>query len=259
MTLYFVITFKIHQADVKTIFRQTPDVCQDPKLEVSHSCHDVIQMSRRKPTRTIRKWPEEAQDTMREDTETKQGSTVDKASRSSQVKPGSQRMVSSCRRFRSHDEPCGRLVPAVVHPLMLSSISSSTPTLCITAPDSCYSLCTTVQRSTEVSLDLDPSTPRIQLRRRMQRSRAVNDQGQEGDQWIKCSVYGWRVCMDKIRRWSRMISAATFDHVFHWNMSVFTNFVTPVLALSQSSLTRLSIWSRTVWVYIDYYSSFLLL
>ena len=168
---YFVITFKIHRADVKTIFRQTPDVCQDPKLEVSHSCHDVIQMSRRKPTRTIRKWPEEAQDTMREDTETKQGSTVDKASRSSQVKPGSQRMVSSCRRSRSHDEPCGRLVLAVVHPLMLSSISSSTPTLCITAPDSCYSLCTTVQRSTEVSLDLDPSTPRIQLRRRMQRTR----------------------------------------------------------------------------------------
>ena len=152
---------------------------------------------------------------MREDTETKQGSTVDKASRSSQVKPGSQRMVSSCRRFRSHDEPCGRLVPAVVHPLMLSSISSSTPTLCITAPDSCYSLCTTVQRSTEVSLDLDPSTPRIQLRRRMQRSRAVNDQGQEGDQWIKCSVNGWRVCCDKIRRRSRRISAATFDHVFY--------------------------------------------
>ena len=128
--------------------------------------------------------------------------------------------VSSCRRFRSHDEPCGRLVPAVVHPLMLSSISSSTPTLCITAPDSCYSLCTTVQRSTEVSLDLDPSTPRIQLRRRRQRSRAVNDQGQEGDQWIKCSVYGWRVCMDKIRRWSRRSSAATYDHIYHSDLSV---------------------------------------
>ena len=216
---YFVITFKIHRADEKTIFRQTPDVCQDPKLEVSHSCHDVIQMSRRKPTRTIRKWPEEAQDTMREDTETKQGSTVDKASRSSQVKPGSQRMVSSCRRFRSHDEPCGQLVPAVVHPLMLSSVSSSTPTLCITAPDSCYSLCTTVQRSTEVSLDLDPSTPRIQLRR-MQRSRAANDQGQPGDQWIKCSVYGWRVCMDNIRHCSRRNSAATFDHIYHSDLSV---------------------------------------
>ena len=83
LRLHFVITFKIHQADVKTIFRQTPDVCQDPKLEVSHSCHDVIQMSRRKPTRTIRKWPEEAQDTMRENTETKQGATVDEESTSS--------------------------------------------------------------------------------------------------------------------------------------------------------------------------------
>ena len=155
-------------------------------------------------------------------------------------------MVSSCRRSRSHDEPCGRLVLAVVHPLMLSSVSSSTPTLCITAPDSCYSLCTTVQRSTEVSLDLDPSTPRIQLRRRMQRSRAVNDQGQKGDQWIKCSVNGWRVCCDKIRRRSRRISAATFDHVFDRNMSVFVNFILPVLALSQSRLTRLSMESRTV-------------
>ena len=174
-------------------------------------------------------------------------------------KPGSQRMYPAAEGPEAMMSHVDDLVLAVVHPLMLSSISSSTPTLCITAPDSCYSLCTTVQRSTEVSLDLDPSTPRIQLRRRMQRSRAANDQGQPGDQWIKCSMYGWRVCMDKIRRWSRMISAATFDHVFHWNMSVFTNFVTPVLALSQSSLTRLSIWSRTVWVYIDYYSSFLLL
>ena len=195
---YFVITFKIHRADVKTISRQTPDVCQDPKLEVSHSCHDVIQMSRRKPTRTIRKWPEEAQDTMREDTETKQRSTVDKASTSSQVKPGSQRIVSSCKRFRSYDVP-----------LMFSaSCCSSTCvefrkflylTLCITAPESCYSLCASTQRLTEVSLDLFPSTPRIQLRRRMQRSRTANDRGQQGDQWIKCSVNGWQVYCDKIQ------------------------------------------------------------
>ena len=79
-----------------------------------------------KPTRTIRKWPEEAQDTMREDTETKQGSTVDKASRSSQVKPGSQRMVSSCRRFRSHDEPH---VPAVVHLLLVCFLKFAVPHL----------------------------------------------------------------------------------------------------------------------------------
>ena len=70
---YFVITFKIHQADVKTISRQTPDVCQDPKLDVSHSCHDVIDPDVK----------EDAQDTMRENTETKQGSTVDKASQAS--------------------------------------------------------------------------------------------------------------------------------------------------------------------------------
>ena len=81
---------------------------------------------------------------------------------------------------------------------------------------------------------------------------------QSGLSWTFMDIMDYH-CMDKIRRWSQRISAATFDHVFHWNMSVFTNFVTPVLALSQSSLTRLSIWSRTVWVYIDYYSSFLLL
>ena len=148
---------------------------------------------------------------MRESTETEQGSTVDKAS---QVSYSQAVNVSSCRRFRSYDVP-----------LMFSASCCSSShvefckflylTLCITAPESCYSLCASAQRSTEVSLDLFPSTPRIQLRRRMQRSRAVNDQGQKGDQWIKCSVNGWRVCCDKIRRRSRRISAATFDHVFY--------------------------------------------
>ena len=48
-------------------------MCQDPKLDVSHSCHDVIDPDVK----------EDAQDTMRENTETKQGSTVDKASQAS--------------------------------------------------------------------------------------------------------------------------------------------------------------------------------
>ena len=43
---------------------------------------------------------QDAQDNMLEDTETKQGSTVEKASQLSQAVN-----VSSCKRFRSHDEP----------------------------------------------------------------------------------------------------------------------------------------------------------
>ena len=117
---------------------------------------------------------------------------------------------------------------------------------CVSQP---HSLCASAQRSNEVSLDLFPSTPRIQLRRRMQRSRTANDQGQQGDQWIKCSVNGWQVYCDKIQRQSWGISAATFVHVFLSNMSVNCSFITPVLAISQSCLTRLSIGSRTVWVF----------
>ena len=137
---------------------------------------------------------EDTQDTMRENTETKQGSMVDKASQISQAVN-----VSSCRLFRSHDVPlmlsagCCSSTHVEFHKFLVSHCD-------ITAPESCYSLCASAQRSTEVSLDLFPSTPRIQLRRRMQRSRTANDQGQQGDQWIKCSVNGWRVCCDKIRR-----------------------------------------------------------
>ena len=169
------------------------------QLEVSHSCQEMIQTLRRMLCSIYMACRQDAQDTMRENTGPSRDLQLMRKAKAAK-KPGSQCTYPAAEGSEAMMSHVDDLVLAVVHPLMLSSISSSTPTLCITAPDSFYSLCTTVQRSTEVSLDLDPSTPRIQLRRRMQRSRTANDQGQQGDQWIKCSVYGWRVCMDKIRR-----------------------------------------------------------
>ena len=63
---------------------------------------------------------------------------------------------------------------------------------------------------------------------------------------IKCSMYSWQVCCDKIRWRSRRKSAATFDHVYDRNMSVTCYFILPALAPSQSRLTQLSMESRTV-------------
>jgi len=102
------------------------------QLEVSHSCQEMIQTLRRMLCSIYMACRQDAQDTMRENTGPSRDLQLMRKAKAAK-KPGSQLYVSSCRRFRSSaayseammSHRC--LVPAVVHLLMLSSVSSCTP------------------------------------------------------------------------------------------------------------------------------------
>ena len=102
------------------------------QLEVSHSCQEMIQTLRRMLCSIYMACRQDAQDTMRENTGPSRDLQLMRKAKAAK-KPGSQLYISSCRRFRSSaayseammSHRC--LVPAVVHLLMLSSVSSCTP------------------------------------------------------------------------------------------------------------------------------------
>ena len=162
------------------------------QLEVSHSCQEMIQTLRRMLCSIYMACRQDAQDTMRENTGPSRDLQLMRKAKAAK-KPGSQLYVSSCRRFRSSaayseammSHRC--LVPAVVHLLMLSSVSSYTPP--------CRS-------------DLFTNTSVHPRRGRMMSSRTqTTSHLQEAGATkmprgsrIKCSVYSWRVCIDNIRR-----------------------------------------------------------
>ena len=122
---------------------------------------------------------------------TKQGSTVDEESKSSQearqsiVRIQLQKVQKFRGLFRSHDEPL------LFSAGCCSSSCGVFPKVLCTPPVHQY-LCAAAQRSDEFILDLDP----LLISKELELPRTKMSRGSRS----KCSVYSWRVCIDKIRR-----------------------------------------------------------
>ena len=109
--------------------------------------------------------------------------------------------------FRSHDEPL------LFSAGCCSSSCGVFPKVLCTPPVHQY-LCAAAQRSDEFILDLDP----LLISKELELPRTKMSRGSRS----KCSVYSWRVCIDKIRRWSRRDSAATFVLVLYILLLLYT-------------------------------------
>ena len=109
--------------------------------------------------------------------------------------------------FRSHDEPL------LFSAGCCSSSCGVFPKVLCTPPVHQY-LCAAAQRSDEFILDLDP----LLISKELELPRTKMSRGSRS----KCSVYSWRVCIDKIRRWSRRDSAATFVLVLYLLLLLYT-------------------------------------